>query len=306
MELRHGLFCFALLWWNALTTPPLCAQQIDLFDEQASMDVSPAPVSEDLEDAGGSDGGPSSEVWNTDLTSGPVVERLGAANAAGPTLILRFERSQGSILVPAKVHGETVYFVFDTGASYVTLEAAFAARLGLTPGASAPAALVQTANGSASVRFGLLRSLKLGERDHDFVSFATCPGCGQQTHKGKPVAGLLGRNILARYRIQIDESRGVVELAPHSAFSERIFDIRPWATLLPTRNYQRRGSWIMEASVENRSSRTFRDFVVEFRCGQRVYSSQPVVVPPGKPVSVSARADQACMRWTAEIVRATW
>lgn len=182
-------------------------------------------------------------------------------------ITLHFERDGSAMLVPALVHGKSVYFMFDTGATITTLSLAFAKTANIVPDKNNPEITVQTANGPRNAQFGLMERLELGGRMHSGVSFTICDSCPSGTYKGKPVVGLLGLNVINRYRISIDEGHGKIEMYPNTRFWNRSRDIEPWLeidkiTALPDGARNRNAS----VSVKNRAPRKIDELSLSLEC----------------------------------------
>lgn len=202
--------------------------------------------------------------------SGPIIDRgdgAGQGAEQGRGIRLDYERAGQSILVKAAVGRHEVYFIFDTGASYTTLTSEFAALVGAAPAATNPRAMMQTAGGMREAPFGLLRSLRLGQQRLENVTFTVCDACGHH-YKGLPVVGLLGLNVLRRYRISMDDSNGVVELEPHRGFDDRSADIEPWieGEVLASYLDTKAGAMKSRVEVRNLSSRAVRGVIVDVVC----------------------------------------
>lgn len=216
-------FGFGLFLSGCLAASSVNAQQvIDLFEGR--QDAAPAEnlVVESV--LSSTRGELTSDVSSLQIDRGPGG---GEMTHGGQALRLPFERLGSSILVKAKVQGRAVYFLLDTGATYSTLTPEFARDLGLTPAASNPKTMSQTANGLVERTFGMIPRLELGDRMHSKVSFTLCESCGG-TGRDYPIVGLLGLNVLRRYRMTIDDKGGFVELMPQGGFSNQRDDIMPW------------------------------------------------------------------------------
>lgn len=216
-------FGVGLLLSGCLVAGSVHAQQvIDLFDGKADV-----PEGEPVMIEGVSSHQPANQAPESSLQ----IERGGGSTLGtshgGQALRLPFERFGTIIRVKAKVQGRTVYFLLDTGATYSTLTPAFAKELGLTPAPGNPKTMSQTANGMVERTFGLIPRLELGDRMHTRVSFTLCESCGSDVGE-HPSVGLLGLNVLRRYRMTIDDQRGIVELVPQGEFANQRDDITPW------------------------------------------------------------------------------
>lgn len=160
------------------------------------------------------------------MDSGSV--RIDGGTQADGGITIKFERQRGSIMVPATVQGKAVYFVFDTGATYTTLTSEFAKSANILPKKDYPTTVMSTANGNRRAQFGLMDRMSLGGRNHTNVTFSICDACPSGLYHGKPVVGLLGLNVLNRYRYSIDEGAGKIVMQPHSMYASRLRDIQPW------------------------------------------------------------------------------
>lgn len=233
------------------------AQAIELFEEGDF----PEP-GQSILDEGESD--------DQETPPGLIIDRgdgAGQGAERGRTIRLEYERAGQSIFVKAAIGRHDVYFIFDTGASYTTLTSEFAALVGATPQANNPRAMMQTAGGLREAPFGLLPSLRLGHQRLENVTFTICDACGNQ-YKGLPVVGLLGLNVLRRYRISMDDSNGVLELSPHRGFDDRSADIEPWVEgeILASYLDTSAGQMMSRVEVRNLSPRALRGLVVEIVC----------------------------------------
>lgn len=232
------------------------------------------------------------------------IESSGAkAAGAAPTLELPLERDARQMLVPAVVGSRSVYFVFDTGATYTTLTPTFAREIGATIPADGPSSLTDTANGRFVMRFGLLSSLRLAGRDHQWVTFGICPSCGGGFYRGKPVVGLLGLNVLRRYRLEVEHAKGRVRLHPSASWHDVSHDVRPWLDV-------RHGSHTadtMRMKVKNIAPETV-EVTMQITCGSDdEHRSARRSIPSGeqRDFSFSVRRS-SCLRPSFGVASARW
>ncbi|TXD37074.1 hypothetical protein FRC98_10070 [Lujinxingia vulgaris] len=248
---------------------------------------------------------------------GLVIER-GAAGVGGSgsrSIRLSFERNGASVLVPAKVGRIDVYFVLDTGASFTTLTAEVARQARVTPDATAPTTLMQTAGGVRQAQFGLMTALQLGQTTLRQVSYTLCDACGFGTYRDRPVAGLLGLNVLGRFQMNLDTAAGEVELSPNPDFRDQSADMRPWLTyqIKPHQvHLDRRSLPRLAVEVQNASHLQAQQVVVEFRCRLQDGSVERVrtrsITVPAKSTADTelAQSVSACRGWQAELVEGFW
>ncbi len=118
-----------------------------------------------------------------------------AAFAAGTD---RFPVADANVIrVRVAVNGVPGAFILDTGASFVTVTAAFARRAHLDANGSAPLRAV-TANGTAYDHLVPAGSVKVGR-----VEAKQVPVAIQESPMG-PIDGLLGRSFLSRFDVAIE------------------------------------------------------------------------------------------------------
>ena len=108
----------------------------------------------------------------------------------------------GGNVIQARVaiNGVTGTFIVDTGASFVTVDAGFAARAHVAA-AQAPRTRSETANGSVYTRLGTAGTVKVGSAEARQVPVAILD---------KPIGGadgLLGRSFLSRFEVTIGDKR---------------------------------------------------------------------------------------------------
>jgi clan AA aspartic protease (TIGR02281 family) len=117
---------------------------------------------------------------------------------------IQLHGDEKSWLVEAAIDGRARgHFLLDTGSSYCVIAPALARELGL---ATESLAIVETANGSVNAPLVRLASLDLGGRVRvDDVQAIV--------HDAGPLLdGVLGLNLLNRYRYAIDPERRLLEL----------------------------------------------------------------------------------------------
>lgn len=239
-----------------LASFPAYAQVIDLFDEQDSMPE------------------------KTLLVDGMATSEDASNAQGGAPIILRFERQDSSIMVMATIRGKDVYFLFDTGATYTTLTSAFARSVGALPPKDGPTAMMQTANGPRNAPFGLIDRLVLGGRPHSGVTYTLCDACPSGMYKGKPVVGLLGRNVIGRYRYVIDEGTGKIEMSPASHYTDRMRDMELWLSV-ENSDIEPMGKdkYRIALTVRNRAPKSIADLNVMLECEGGNVSIARIPVP---------------------------
>lgn len=263
---------------------------IDLFDNQDSM--APAEVAID---------GDASAV---------KLDELGLDSSVPDGAVqLKFERADSSILVETKIQGKDAYLIFDTGASITSLHTGFVQEIGKLPPSDAPSARVSTANGFALTKFGILDNLTLGKRVHSGVSFMTCDACPFGTRNGRPIVGLLGLNVLNRYRYSIDESTGTIELQATSNYNNRMRDIQPWLRVSSGRGDPApKLKTQVTFDVKNLARRSVRDVVFKVECSSGESATlKPMRIPSSGTKKIDQTVDiEECGRASIRPLVANW
>lgn len=285
-------------------------EPIELFDEASD---GASETDDDSEDG-------SETTSSTSSESSIDIER-GGGGAASDGFVpgrapghveLEFERRGQAILVPAEVSGTSVYFVLDTGASLVSLTPRVARDAGVLPPDDAPSLTLQTANGTTRSPVGLIDRLRLGRRSHEHVTYALCSGCGDETHRGKPVAGLLGLNVLRRYETDIDHQNGIVTLDEDAHFSGRLHDVQPWIEVrdvFVTSGGKNSDEGEVRFEVVNHAPRRVgaADFAVHCPGAERGDGSIELSLEAGETITTKSEVGElACRRPRVELVEASW
>jgi hypothetical protein len=124
--------------------------------------------------------------------------------------VTRFTYSPGrQIIVAARINGQgPVRLLFDTGAdaTLITPDALIALRVSYRDAKQVP---LRGIGGATTGYLVTLDSLKVGG-----ARVAPMPVVSHDAELERGVAGLLGRDFLNHFRVNIDNTRGIVELAP--------------------------------------------------------------------------------------------
>jgi predicted aspartyl protease len=266
-------------------------KSIDVFDNQDEMSTSAISIE-----------GPAGAVDGASEFDGATATHTGAG------ITIHYERNGSAILVPAKVEGKSVYFLFDTGATYTTLSGAFARAAGIAPGEDSPVMMGQTANGPTASRVGLMNRLELGGRSHYGVTFTVCDACPSGMYKGKPIVGLLGLNVIGRYRTSFDDAHGVLQMSPTVAYADRRRDIKPWIELDYGRSQRDGKTFRFVLNVRNRAPRGVKSLKMKFSCA----GSKPTMMSKSVRAKSKLRVEQSIesgkcpLGFSGDIVEAKW
>ncbi len=113
-------------------------------------------------------------------------------------------RTNGVVTLTAAINGVQGNFVIDTGASFVTLSKAFAAKALVTPMHTASIALT-TANGVVAGTLATAKTVRLSS-----VSTETVPVVIIDNAPGTNVDGLLGMSFLSRFNVSMTDKEFVI------------------------------------------------------------------------------------------------
>lgn len=119
-----------------------------------------------------------------------------------------FERQGQVVIVEATLNKKTAAkFVVDTGASYTMISSAVAKELDIDTERDRRTAPFQTANGIIQAPLVSLESINVGGMEIRNLTAAV-----HDVLADSKVAGLLGLNFLANFRMDIDTQKGVLHL----------------------------------------------------------------------------------------------
>ena len=194
-------------------------------------------------------------------------------------IVLPYEGDGSSMRVRVTLdgpeHSEELLLLFDTGATFTTLDRETLRSLGVTVPSDAPTARFNTANGTMESPMVLLERVWLGDRALDGVTVAVCDDCRQ----GEAV-GLLGLNVTAQFQVRIDHELAEVVLETVEGGADRHLDITHWlhiegqATRWPT------GRVVVELTGVSSADRAIRQAVVEVECPERSFAAELADFPP--------------------------
>jgi len=195
-------------------------------------------------------------------------------------IVLPYEGEGHSLKVRVRFDGpsdsQELPVLFDTGATFTTLDRGALGRLGVRVPDDAPMATFQTANGRVESPMVLLDRVWVGDRAVDGVTVAVCDDCSQDG-----TFGLLGLNVTSQFRVAVDHDAQEVVLEETAGLADRHLDITHWlqiegrATRWPT------GRVVVELTAQNTSPRDVDEAVVEVECPDRSFAVTLTSVPAG-------------------------
>ncbi len=136
-----------------------------------------------------------------------------AAVGADAGTAVPFSVAGNAILVDVELEGPagrlSLPYLFDTGASYTTVNSETAATLGLKIPEDAPKLQFNTASGPRESRMVYLPALRIGGVELRGLLVSVCDGCANDRSQG-----LLGLNVMREFRVEMDYHDGRMYLRP--------------------------------------------------------------------------------------------
>jgi hypothetical protein len=200
-------------------------------------------------------------------------------------------------------YGEEFSMVFDTGASYTTLDRAALERLELEVPASAPIAVLRTANGEIEAPLVLADAVWLGDALVEWVTVAVCDPCA-----GDGYSGLLGLNVSGQFQVAIDHSEREIVLRPRAGREARRVDVIQWLKLHSRMRHWSDGRVEVEVSGRNLARIGIREAAAHIACGEERFEVRMGQIPAGdsSTARMSLPLDTRCSDYTVKLASAEW
>lgn len=220
-------------------------------------------------------------------------------------VVLPYEGSGRSLVVPVVLEADgeevEVSMLFDTGASFTSVDEATLRALGVRVPRDAPEVVVRTAGGERTTKLVLLDRVWLGGFAVEGVTVGVCDACAH----GDEV-GLLGLNVSRRFLVTVDQEARELRLEPRPG-ADRTADVRYWAEPSASAKVFPDGRVDVTVSLENNGPRAISDAVVRIGCDDGYEVPIPEVGPDDEAhATVSLREGADCEGYTVELVRASW
>ncbi len=214
--------------------------------------------------------------------SGEAVEPLTLADGL-EAITVPFSSEGNAILVDVEVSGPsatlTVPYLFDTGASFTTINTKTAREIGITVPENAPTLKFNTASGPREGQMVYLPRIKLRNVEIKGLLVSVCDGCVNERS-----VGLLGLNVMREFIVNIDFPNHIQLIPrPRTERPNRAYDINPTVELEVERPevWLGRVRWIVQ--IQNRGSVPIHDVIpeVRFSDGQRLRGEAVPEIAPG-------------------------
>ena len=247
---------------------------------------------------------------------GAAAEAARAADDARRVRELR--EAQGEVVIPYQGRGESMQvaaffdgprygeefsMIFDTGATYTTLNHAALELLEIEVPRDAPIAVLRTANGEIEAPLVLVDAVWLGDAVVEWVTVAVCEPCASEG-----VAGLLGLNVSGQFQVALDHDHRQIELGALDRRENRKLDVVQWLTLKSRLLRWRDGRLEVEVTGENRADVRIRQFSAQIDCPGGRFEVVVEGLPGGETVSRKMALPRGtdCSEYTLDLREATW
>lgn len=196
-----------------------------------------------------------------------------------------------------------VPMLFDTGATYTTLNMKTLKALGLSLDPDAPEITLHTANGERQAKIVLVDRVWLGDFTVDGVTIAVCEECG-----GDGAAGLLGLNVSGQFTTTVDPARHELLLTPRTDTPNRQLDIGQWVDIAATATAWTDGRINVVVEAKSRAPRPIREIQVGIHCGGEDFvATVSGLAPRGEGTAeVALPRGTTCSAYRVSLDRAVW
>ena len=185
-------------------------------------------------------------------------------------VVLPYEGKGRSLRVPVSFDSASgdaeFWMLFDTGATFTTLNEATLYELGLRIPRDAPEVTLQTAGGARTAKLVLLERIWLGGFPVEGVTVAVCEPCADSG-----VSGLLGLNVSGQFQVTLDHDQQEMVLKPRTG-TDRHLDIGEWLDISTRLASWTDGRMELTITATNQSEREIRDAEVAIQCPDQRFS----------------------------------
>jgi hypothetical protein len=199
--------------------------------------------------------------------------------------------------------GEEFPMVFDTGATYTTLDRPALALLELDRSESPPIVTLRTANGEVEAPLVLVDAVWIGDAVLEWVTVAVCDSCA-----GEEVSGLLGLNVTGQFQVTIDHADREIGLELRESDAGRRLDVMQWLRLSSRLRHWRDGRSEVEVRGRNLARIGIREASVHIVCPRDRFEVLVGPIQAGSAASarMSLPFDTDCSEYTVELASAQW
>jgi len=215
----------------------------------------------------------------------------------------RGETLQVKAFVDGPRYGEEFSMIFDTGATYTTLNREALEVLEIEVPRDAPVAKLRTASGEIEAPLVLVDAVWLGDAVVEWVTIAVCEPCATEE-----VVGLLGLNVSSQFQVALDHDHRQIELRALDREEDRRLDVARWLELRSRLLSWGDGRLEVEVEGENRSRVAIREFAAEINCPDGRFEVIVDGVDGGEKASRKMALPRGidCSQYTLDLRRAAW
>lgn len=200
-------------------------------------------------------------------------------------------------------YGDEFPLIFDTGATYTTLNREALDLLEIEVPPSAPVAVLRTANGEIEAPLVLVDAVWLGDAVVEWVTIAVCDPCASDG-----VFGLLGLNVSGQFQLALDHEEHEIRLKERDGENDRRLDVVQWAVLSSRIRRWRDGRTEVEVALRNRAQIGISEAAALIECPGGRFEVLLEAVPPQGVGSSRMTLPQhtECGEYRLELAHAQW
>ena len=223
----------------------------------------------------------------------------------GGDIALPYEGAGRSLRVPVSfdgAHTEDLWMLFDTGATYTTLNPAALAALGVPVPEDSPVVTLSTANGEIEAPVVMIERLWLAGLPVEGVTIAVCETCASDQ-----VEGMLGLNVSQQFAVTVDPGRRLLLLDPLDD-PDRQTDIAHWVEISATATVWSDRRVVVEIDAKSRSPRPILSLRVAVQCTDAIFQAEIFDLTPYGSTSerLSLPRGTNCDRYNISLDEARW
>ena len=221
-------------------------------------------------------------------------------------VVLPYEGKGRSLRVPVSFDSDTgdeeIWMLFDTGATFTTLDEATLRTLGVPIPRDAPEVTLQTAGGARQAKLVLIDRIWLGGFPVDGVTVAICEPCSDSG-----VSGLLGLNVSGQFQVTLDHDQQEMVLKPRTG-TDRHLDIGEWLDISTRLAAWTDGRMELTINAANVSDREIRDAEVAIQCPDERFNFtlKRMRADDTTEEKVSLPRHTSCPEYRVSLERAVW
>ncbi|HIL02804.1 MAG TPA: hypothetical protein EYG06_12000 [Myxococcales bacterium] len=199
--------------------------------------------------------------------------------------------------------GEAFTMIFDTGATFTTLNYASLRAIGVSVESDAPHVTLRTANGSIEADLVLVDAIWLGAAPVEWVTVAVCDSCANP-----PAVGLLGLNVSRRFQVSLDHDRQSIRLGRRQGADNRALDIQNWLRIRSEIREDWNGGVRLKLTGMNDSRREIESAVIDLECSSSGFAIQLDSIPAKGEATTELVLPRGtdCRQPTFDLSRGRW